>query len=471
MQTGQTSIFGRIARHDEEPFWGLIVIDADTGLIIEVKRGAVFIADHHFGEDCLVFAGFGDVHIHAREDETGEQCYKETYTTACDAALHGGVVHVSAMPNTPKPLVGLDEFMWHRKRVRAINHRVIVINYIGIQKGSRPLGKRGDHCYKCFFGKSVGPLSILTVEDLEETIQHYGGEYVSFHVELEEIVLASAHGKTHSDRRPASCVMEGLRLLLPLIEKYGINAKLCHWPMDEGSFALIQDYRNRGCHIELEASPLHVYFSTADTDDNPALWRELQMNPALRGPANPPRIIYGLRIAIVDYLATDHAPHTKEEKHLAFAKFREKYPNKSNVEIAELVRAENPELFLATCCENNTSGAPWLDTYSLVCLWLMHEHGFRPQDIARVAAYNPGRFVNRFLPAQYPGRDFGKGFGDVAPGYMGSLTVLNLTKQTTVDRKDLKTKVGWSPFEGKTFPGAVEAVFTAGTRCDSDSAH
>jgi dihydroorotase-like cyclic amidohydrolase len=48
---------------------------------------------------------------------------------------------------------------------------------------------------------------------------------------------------------------------------------------------------------------------------------------------------------------------------------------------------------------------------------------------------------------------------------MGSLTVLNLEKMTTVERKNLKTKVGWSPLEGRTFPGAVEAVFIAGVRC------
>ncbi len=464
MQRKTTRIYGQIVRHDESPFWGLIVIDTETGLIVDVQKGAIFTADHCFGPYHLIFAGFGDVHIHAREDETGEQCYKETYESACEAALHGGVVHVSAMPNTPRPLVSLAEFMWHRARVRAIDHPVLVVNYIGIQKGSRPIGKRGEHPYKCFFGKSVGPLSILTIEELDETIRHFEGEYVSFHVELEEIVVASAGGKTHSERRPAACVYEGLRLLLPLIEKYGIKAKLCHWPMDEGTFELITEYRARGCEIELEASPLHLLFSTSDTDKDPSLWLKLQMNPALRGVENPRRLIGGLKMGFVDYLATDHAPHTEEEKHLAFAKFRERYPGKSNVEIARLVEAENPELFRATCCENNTSGAPWLDTYALVCCWLMSEHGFRAQDIARIAAYNPGRFVNRFLPAQYPGRDFGKGFGDIAPGYMGSLTVLNLARKTTVERKDLKTKVGWSPLEGQTFHGAVEAVFIAGKR-------
>jgi dihydroorotase len=48
------------------------------------------------------------------------------------------------------------------------------------------------------------------------------------------------------------------------------------------------------------------------------------------------------------------------------------------------------------------------------------------------------------------------------PGYIGSLTVLDLQKPTTIRREDLRTKCGWSPFEGVTFPGSVAAVFVRG---------
>src|ERR1700679_3832527 len=57
--------------------------------------------DHIFGEDCLIFAGMGDIHIHAREDVTGKETHKETFVTAAAAALHGGVIHVADMPNNP----------------------------------------------------------------------------------------------------------------------------------------------------------------------------------------------------------------------------------------------------------------------------------------------------------------------------------------------------------------------------------
>src|SRR6516225_2704981 len=57
--------------------------------------------DHVFGDDCLIFAGMGDIHIHARDDPTGKETYKEDFSTASAAAINGGVVHVADMPNNP----------------------------------------------------------------------------------------------------------------------------------------------------------------------------------------------------------------------------------------------------------------------------------------------------------------------------------------------------------------------------------
>ena len=86
----------------------------------------------------------------------------------------------------------------------------------------------------------------------------------------------------------------------------------------------------------------------------------------------------------------------------------------------------------------------------------MVERGFTPERIAAVCCANPGDFVN---PYTAPLR-----FGRIEPGYTASLTVLNLSRPTTVRREDLKTKCGWSPFEGITFPGSVEAVLSARVR-------
>lgn len=458
------TIEGWLATHDKKPFRGVVSIDPKSGLITGISKPSRKVSDHRFGDDCLIFPGFGDVHIHAREDETGKQVYKEDYSTAADAALHGGVVHVSAMPNTPNPVTGKKEFSWHRSRVKDLAKPVAILNYLGIDSKTKPLGKPGEYFYKLYFGKSVGDLTVTYGSDLDIILSRYKGQQVSFHVEYEPIVQASASGKTHSDRRPVAAVNEGLRILLPLIEKYKIKAKLCHWSTGGESFEMIAEYRKRGCDIVLEVSPLHLLFDTSMTDADPSLWTKIQMNPAVQGPEHRTALIKGLKSGFIQFIATDHAPHTEEEKYSAFSKFQKDFPGMSNRDIATQIKRRDEKLFLETCCENNHSGAPWLDTYALVCTWLMREHGFTAQDIARVSSYMPGRFVNSHLKRQFSGKKFGKGFGEFKKGFMGSLTVLNTKTQTLVKREDLKTKVGWSALQGRVLPGAIEAVFIGGIR-------
>jgi dihydroorotase len=360
--------------------------------------------------------------------------------------------------------VGAKQFSWHRNRVGRLAHPVTIFNYIGIDSKTKPMGQPGEYFYKLYFGKSVGDLTVTYGSELDTILARYVGQHISFHVEYEPIVQANKDGFTHSDRRPVACVNEGLRILLPLVEKYKIKAKLCHWSTGGESFEMIDAYRKRGCDIVLEVSPLHLLFDTSMTEKDPSLWTKIQMNPAIQGPNHRSALIAGLKEGFIQFIATDHAPHTEEEKFSAFAKFTHRLPHRSNKEIAEAVRAKDQALYLATCVENNHSGAPWLDTYALVCTWLMREHGFSPQDIARVSAFHPGQFVNRFLKKQSPKMDFGKGFGEIKKGFVGSLTVLNTKEQTLVKREDLKTKVGWSPLQGRVLPGKIEAVFICGQK-------
>lgn len=132
-------------------------------------------------------------------------------------------------------------------------------------------------------------------------------------------------------------------------------------------------------------------------------------------------MIEALRSGLVDYIATDHAPHTIAEK------------------------------------MKGVSGVPLLDTYGAFATWLMAEHSFTAEEIARVCAWNPGRFVKEFLPAS-----FGEGYGKVAPGYVGSLTILDMQTPWLVTREQMKTKCAWSPFEGVTFPGRVRYTVLQG---------
>lgn len=461
---------GRIATHNNE-FYGQILINTKTGLIEDVTNTKKYPSPNTiFGKDSIIFPGMGDIHIHAREDETGKQVYKEDYTTSANAALNGGVVHISAMPNTPKPLTTNLDFMGHRHRIKQINHSVSILNYVGIGVGTEPIGKPGEHMYKAYFGKSVGDLTFYDEKQLEDALIKYAGHNISFHVEYEPFIESSINGKTHSERRPIGAINHGLKLLLPLIEKYYISAKLCHWSTGMQSFDLISKHRKISeemglGHTTIEVSPLHLLFDTEMANKDPALWLKIQMNPAIQNREHRFALIEGLKTGFIDYLATDHAPHTLEEKHSAFIKFKENYPNSSNEEIARRMQENSPQLFKKTCCENNMSGAPWLDTYANVCIELMKKHKFTPQDIARVTSFNPGNFIKPFLNNQFennPNLIFGKGFGQIKPEFVGSLTVLNTNKPQFITRDKLQTKVKWSPLEEMTFSGGLEAIIIRG---------
>jgi dihydroorotase len=395
---------GRIANHDTS-FDGAIEIDTTLGLITHVgpKTGH---SDLDLG-DAIIFPGFGDIHIHARDDVSKSQVYKEDFATMSAASVHGGVAHVADMPNNP--IAPVDDARYAAKERLTAASQVHVTLYAGIGPGTTPLARHVP--YKAFMGPSVGDLFFASQMELEGVIARYRGQNVSFHCEDPEILRESASEMTHEQRRPARAEITATAFALDLIERYELVGKLCHYSTKDG-LAKIAAAKARGVQVTAEATPHHLFFDdTMLTDDN-RLW--LQMNPPLRGREDRLALIEALRSGLVDYIATDHAPHTMEEK------------------------------------LQGISGVPHLDTYGAFATWLMVEHRFTAQDIARVCAYNPGNFVREFLP-----EGFGKGYGVIEPGYVGSLTILQPHAPMLIVRKDQKTKCGWSSFEGHTMPGRV----------------
>jgi dihydroorotase len=390
---------------------GQVVIEG--GVLAAVGPG-LGPPDHVFGDGCLVFAGMGDVHIHARQDVTGRENHKETFATAAAAALHGGVVHVADMPNNPAAPVDEESYAAKERLVAGANLPVAFTLYAGIGPGTRPLRRRVP--YKAYMGPSVGDLFFTSLEQLDQTLASYRGQAVSFH--CEDPVLLDRHraAATHEARRPPECELSAVGFALAMVEKHSLAGKLCHFSAGEG-LPLLREAKGRGLSVTAEVTPHHVFFDTAMLTERNRPW--MQMNPPLRSPADRAAMLRALRDGTADYLATDHAPHTVAEK------------------------------------EKGVSGQPHLDTYGPFVTWLLVEQGFTPERVAAVCSANPGAFV-----APYRGERFGR----LLPGYAGSLTVLDLKRPATVRREDLRTRCGWSPFEGMTFPGSVAAVFVRGRR-------
>jgi dihydroorotase len=143
-----------------------------------------------------------------------------------------------------------------------------------------------------------------------------------------------------------------------------------------------------------------------------------QVNPPIRqSPETRQYLLRALKQGDIDFIATDHAPHSPAEK------------------------------------AQGMSGLTHLDTFGPFVTWLMQAHQFTPQEIARVGAYNPAQFFNQFSNYQY---------GKIAKGFVGSLTIIDMHRPITITKALLKTKAQWSPFEGVTFPGSVAYTIVKG---------
>lgn len=403
-----------------------VLFDDQSGLILNV--GDLGIPkekiDYFFNEDCLVFSGMGDVHIHAREDVSGENCYKEDFLTASKAAINGGVIHICDMPNNPCPPV--DDESYKEKFKLTKKGLIPIFLYAGIGPKTKPLKVKVP--YKVYMCHSVGDLFFNNRKQLNDSLSLYEGEWVSFHCEDPEILEKFKNEESHFKRRPRSAEVMATKTALELIEEYNLKGKLCHYSVAEG-LPLIREAKKKGLPVTMEVTPQHIYFNDEELSEKEK--HTLQMNPPIRLKEDKDELLKALLAGEIDFLATDHAPHTSEEK------------------------------------EKGISGLTGLDTFGAFVTWLIVEKGCDPVQAAKFCSQNPGKFVNEFIPtlAQYDDRfkDLGKGFGIIQKDYLANFTVLNLNKPTKITKEVLKTKVGHSPFEGVTFPGRVEAAFLKGT--------
>lgn len=403
-----------------------IRFDEQTGLIEAI--GDLNIPkedlDFYYGDHCYLFAGMGDVHIHAREDVSGNNNYKEDFTTARAALRNGGLCHAGDMPNNPIPPV--DNKSYEDKMKLAVKAEGELWLYAGIGPETRPLSYAVP--YKVYMGPSIGELFFRDLETLDQTLVHYKGQTVSFHCEDPVVLEQHKHLKHHYEKRPVSAEVIATRDALSMIEKYNLKGKLCHYSSGEG-LKVIREARQRGVNVSLEVTPQHLFFEIEQIKEIDE--KLFQMNPPIRYSEDRKALFEALKNGEIQFLATDHAPHTQEEK------------------------------------EKGTSGLTGLDTFGPFVTWLIKE-GLDLKLIARVTAENPGDFFNQFLPSwsnlSPVFSSMGKGVGHLVPGYRANFTVLNMDHPVTITKEMLKTKVAHSPFTGVTFPGQVEALFIGGKR-------
>ena len=235
-----------------------------------VERGELgLLPDRSFGEHCLIFPGFGDIHVHLREGEE----HKEDFLTGSEAALNGGVTFCCDMPNNPIPPV--DKESLDRKMNKRPEHPVMIAMYAAMGPGTEPFGAMR---YKCFLAHSVGPLFFENLDAAEELVDKYRGCKITFHCEDPALLEQAKGAETHEERRPPEAEAAAVRAVISWVEKHQITANIAHLST-LGALQAVQANPT----VTFEVTPHHLFFDTENRGEfeRGAL---LKMNPPLRGP-------------------------------------------------------------------------------------------------------------------------------------------------------------------------------------------
>ncbi len=402
-------------------------IGIDEGVITELKKQGLRGARKIEAHQCLIFPGFIDMHVHLREDGSHTWDYKEDFTSGTAAALHGGITTVVDMPNTPSPGITAARIREKKELARRASEGLIDILFCGAvaESNLNELAEMQKEvvAYKIYLAKTGGlhiseealPNALEAVEATSKpAVIHCEDQHIIERME-EEFKSRGKEGnkqkEPHSELRPVEAEIAAVKhVLAAALTLRSVKINIAHVSVST-TVDLIRQYKNGHC----EVTPHHLFFTWDDVVAKKSL---LKTNPPLRTEENRQQLLTAFKEGRIDFLATDHAPHTTEEK--------------------------ARDIFEAP------AGVPHLDTYGNFVSWLVVQCDVHPALIARVCAYNPALFLGL--------NDRGR----IAVGKRANLTILDLQRHVKISREHLYTKCGWSPFEGYEFPGTVRHTICNG---------
>lgn len=268
-----------------------------------------------------ILPGVIDVHVHFREPGLE---YKEDFASGSAAAAMGGVTCVFDMPNTRPPTANAEAV--EQKRQLAEEKSWVDFGVVGLVVQDNlpdllPMAEAGVVGYKCFLGETVG--SIPAPDDgilLEEMrVIATSGRRLGFHAENNSIMQhlirkLKEEGRTdpwaHLDSRPPLAEAEAIQRVALFAFYTGAKIHIYHLSSRDG-LETIKEWRAKGVDITCETGAHYCFLSA---DDMGRLGSILRMNPPVRSQEHGGALLQGLISGDIDMVATDHSPHTREEK-------------------------------------------------------------------------------------------------------------------------------------------------------------
>ena len=264
--------------------------------------------------NCFVVPGLVDVHVHLREPGFS---FKETIATGTAAAARGGYTAVCAMPNlnpvpdSPAHLNVELEAIRRDARVRVYPYAALTVGEKG-EKMADIFGTAADAIAYSDDGRGVQSEALM----LKCMSAVAGmGKILAAHCEVDELLHGGyihdgEYARAHGHRGICSeSEWREVERDLRLARETGCKFHVCHVSTKE-SVELIREAKRLGVDVTAETAPHYLLLTDADLQED----GRFKMNPPLRGEVDRAALIEGLLDGTIDMIATDHAPHTPEEK-------------------------------------------------------------------------------------------------------------------------------------------------------------
>jgi len=265
-------------------------------------------------DNIVIFPGFCDVHVHFREPGFS---YKETIKTGSLSASNGGYTDVCTMPNL-KPVPDSKENLKAQLDIIKEDAKIGVHPY-----GSITVGQMGETLSDldemkdlaiAFSDDGRGVQSDLMMESAMRKAKELDKIIVA-HCEINELLKG---GYIHDGEFARLNGMKGIcsesewgqiKRDIELVKKTGCKYHVCHISTKE-SVELIREAKKDGVDITAETGPHYLVFNDMQIKDE----GRFKMNPPIRSEADRLALIEGIKDGTIDMIATDHAPHSLEEK-------------------------------------------------------------------------------------------------------------------------------------------------------------
>lgn len=369
--------------------------------------------------------GMIDDQVHFREPGL---THKGNIASESRAAVAGGITSFMEMPNTSPPAISLEALEAKydiAAEVSAANYGFYLgatnDNLENIQ--SLPIGVAAG--VKIFMGASTGNM-LVDNETTLDGIFRDSPALIATHCESTPIIQANLeaaierYGRDipvteHPNIRSDVACYESTVMAMELSRRHQAPLHVLHLSTAR-EMPLFEPGPMDG---KLITGEVCVHFLQFSADDYPALGNRIKCNPAIKTAADKAALIGALQEGRLDIIATDHAPHTAEEK-----------------ATDDYMKAP--------------AGLPLVQDALLSVLELVHDEIISLTDVTRLTAHNPAkryRVQNR---------------GFLREGFCADLVMVNLRKSTDVTSQRVLSKCGWSPFEGKRLRSSIEQTWVNG---------